>query len=85
MKLLKGTSVTILLAIGTYFIGLNVLHPWQRLQFTPSSNFEFILAVALAIVVASVCAWRLRVGAAPGTELDRFIDALSDAGVDDPS
>ncbi len=84
MKLLKGTTVTILLAIGTYLIGLNVVHPWQGLQFTPSSKFEFVLAVALAIVVALVCAWRLIVGASPGTELDRFFDALSDAGADDP-
>ena len=76
--LFKRIGVTAAIAIGAYVVGLNVLHPWQGLQLSASSDLDFDIAIAFAAISALVCASRLMRGAEAGTELRRFWDALSD-------
>jgi len=78
MKLVNGIGVTLVIATGTYLIGVNILHPWQGLRFTASSDLELGIAVFLALVATAACLWRLLRGSSSGAELRRFGDALGD-------
>ena len=83
MKLLNGICVTLVIAAGTYLIGMNILHPWQGLRFTASSDLELGIAVFLALVATAACLWRLLRGSSSSAELRRFGAALD--GTDDLS
>ena len=81
MKLFNGIGVTLVIAIGTYLTGVNILHPWQGLRLTASSDLEFWIAVILTALVTAVCILRLVTGSEADAELRRFGDALG--GPDD--
>jgi len=83
MKLLNGIGVTLAIATGTYLVGVNILHPWQGLHFTASSELELGIAIVLTVLATAVCLWRLMTGSEPTDELHRFGDALG--GPDDLS
>ena len=76
MKVINGICVTLAVATGTYLIGVNILHPWQGLHFTASSDLELWIAIVLTVLVSAVCLLRLVTGSGPTDELRRFGDAL---------
>ncbi len=76
MKVLNGIGVTLAVAAGTYLIGVNILHPWQGLQVTASSDLELWIAIILTVLASAVCLWRLMTSPGPTDELRRFGDAL---------
>ena len=57
-------------------IGVNILHPWQGLHFTASSDLELWITVILTALASAVCLWRLMTGSGPTDELRRFGAAL---------
>jgi hypothetical protein len=76
MKLLNGIGVTLVVSIGTYLTGVNVLHPWQGFRLTASSDLDFWIAAILMGLAIAVCIWRLLAGSGAKDELRRFGDVL---------
>ena len=83
MKFVKALAVTLVVAAAACLTGVNALHPWEGLRFTPTSDLELGIALFLTMVSTIVCIWRLTTGSSPSIEPRRFGDALS--GPDDLS
>ena len=80
MKLFNGIGITLAIAIAAYLTGVNVLHPWQGLRLTASSDLEFWIAIILTGLATAVCIWRLLTSSEAKDEVRRFGKALGGPG-----
>ena len=80
MKLVKAVGVTLAVVTVAHLTGVNALHPWQGIRFTPASDLDLGIAPGLVVASTCVCIWRLIKGAKPGAELRRVMGAHGGQG-----
>jgi hypothetical protein len=57
--LAKAAAVVTIAAIGTWYLAVNAVAPWEDAEIIPGAAVIETLAAILAIIIGAVCLWRI--------------------------